>query len=192
MENRTLVIADEMFGPRGEAAELFSQLLLCLEPERPRQFVFNTPLYGSIESLYAKQELDIIGKQAGRIIFGVGLRELRRGVPPEELFNLFRKLILDVSVRITAEIYLVTIPEAASPNTPFSINHWNDLIGTLQSSNIILLDFAKEETLFQQRQLARGKFVRNLWNEEGEPTPMCLTLLALFLQKSFMKNTYLK
>ena len=56
MENRTLVIADEMFGPHGEAAELFSQLLLCLEPERPRQFVFNTPLYGSIESLYAKHK----------------------------------------------------------------------------------------------------------------------------------------
>ena len=42
-------------------------------------------------------------------------------------------------VDLTGEIYLVTIPEAASPNTPSSINHWNDLIGTLQSSNIILL-----------------------------------------------------
>ena len=185
METRTLVIADELFGPRGEAAEIFSQLVLCLEPETPRQFLFHTPFHGSIKSLCSKVDIDIAGKKPWRIILGLGLRELRLGVEVQTLFNTFKDLLQEISKRISSEIYVVTIPEAALPDAPSVLLHWNALLNTLDLPHVTVLDFAKAEAEFQKRQSARGKYSRNLWEESGAPAPICLMLLALFLQRKF-------
>lgn len=186
MENRTLIVADEFFGARGEAAELFSQLLLCLEPERPRQFIINAPFYGSLASLQSKIDIDIVGKQAWRLIFGVGLRELRQGVKVQSLFARFREILLEVTQKMRCEIYVVTLPESAFPEEPSVVNHWNSLLKTLENSNIFLLDFANAESEFQRKQAARGKFSRTLWEDSGNLTSIGLMFLALFLQKNFI------
>jgi hypothetical protein len=43
------------------------------------------------------------------------------------------------------------------------------------------LDFAAYVADFKEKQLERGKFGRSLYTEEGNPTSICNTFMALFL-----------
>ena len=79
MENRILIIGDELFGEQGESANRFAEILLCREANRPVQFSINAPAPQTLQQLYDRASADIIGKKAGRIIVGLGLKELKRG-----------------------------------------------------------------------------------------------------------------
>lgn len=192
MENRTLVIADELFGENGEAATRFSELLLCSEPARPLQFVLNAPLPYPFPSLFAKIAFDIIGKQAKRIVLGVGLHELARGGNADELFASFKSIVQEVLLKTTSYIYLVTIPLDALPQIPSVAQHWNMLLREfakgLDASRVKLADFALHLETFKEEQLARGKFARTLYTDAGKATSMCLMLLALYLQQVFAQS----
>ena len=79
MENRILIIGDELLGEQGEAANRFAEILLCRDANRPIQFSINAPAPQTLQQLYDRASADIIGKKAGRIIVGLGLKELKRG-----------------------------------------------------------------------------------------------------------------
>lgn len=185
MENRILIIADELFGENGEAAERFSELLLCSEPERPLQFVLNAPLPYSVRELLSKVSPDVIGKQAGRIFLGLGLRELRHGARPEALAATFSELLHDVLLKTDSRLFLVTIPDGALAEQPSVLEKWNAVLKGFAGERVMVLDFAAHVAEFRERQLARGKFARSLFGGSGVPTPICCMLLSLYLQKMF-------
>ena len=62
MENRILIIGDELFGPQGEVAARCVEMLLCRKPNRPMQFSVNAPVLPSLSQLLARASSDIIGK----------------------------------------------------------------------------------------------------------------------------------
>ncbi len=192
MENRILLIADEMFGEHGEAAVRFSEILLCAEPTRSLQFILNAPLSYSIEQLCAKASLDIMGKQAGHIILGLGFRDLGHGKNPEHLIQIFRDLVSEIKQKTKASIYIVNIPPALFPEIPSALNTWNTALAHITSElNVELFDFASAVDDFLQKQQLRGKFARNLFDETGNfyrPTSFCLTFLALFLKEKFKEG----
>lgn len=185
MENRVLIIADELFGEHGEAGERFSELLLCSEPERPLQFVLNAPLPYSLRELLLKVAPDVIGKQADRIFLGLGLRELRRGASPEELATTFSELLKDVLLKTNSRIFLVTVPDGAFAESPSVVEKWNSFLKSFEGERVCVLDFAAHVAEFRERQLSRGKFARSLFDGSGAPTPICCMLLSLYLQKMF-------
>lgn len=188
MENRILIIADELFGENGEAAERFSELLLCSEPERPLQFVLNAPLPYSLRELLQKVAPDVIGKQADRIFLGLGLRELRRGADVEELAATLAELLKDVLLKTNSRIFLVTVPGAAFAEVPSAVERWNEVLRNAAGERVCVLDFAAHVAEFRERQLSRGKFARSLFDGSGVPTPICCMLLSLYLQKMFYQT----
>lgn len=188
MDNRILVIADELFGENGEAASRFSELLLCREPSRPLQFVLNAPLLYPLQQLPAKIAFDVIGKQAKRVILGVGSRELGHGANPPDLFKGLETLVHEILLKTTSFVYLVTIPPEAIPEAPSSAILWNSKLKGLASERVLILDYANAVNTFKEQQLARGKFARTLYGETGKVTSTGLTLLALFLQDNILEE----
>lgn len=188
MDNRILVIADQLFGENGEAASRFSELLLCKEPERPLQFVLNVPLAYPLAQLPAKIAFDIIGKQAKRIVLGVGQRELSRGTEPKEIFEILETLVKELLLKTTSYIYLVTIPPEALPEVASSVVLLNSMVQKLAGERVRIADFAAAAETFMEQQAKRGKFARTLYSESGKTTSICQTLLALFMQDAFLED----
>jgi hypothetical protein len=58
----------------------------------------------------------------------------------------------------------------------------------MNENRIALLDFAKYAEEFKEKQMARGKFGRSLFKEDGEPTSLCCMLLALYLQDRLVED----
>ncbi len=190
MENRILVVADDLLGKEGEAAVKFSELLLCEYPARPIQFTLLPPVSCSLEVLLSRVSQDIIGKQAGRIILGLGLWELRRLGEAAAVFALYHALVRELISKTLAVIYLVTIPPAAFSGEAAVVNELNRRIAFLADGDRIhVLDFASHLEDFSRLQSARGKFARNLYNEKHEATSIGQMLLGLFLQKRLYQPT---
>ena len=185
MENRILIIGDEPLGEQGEAANRFAEILLCREANRPVQFSINAPAPQSLQQLYDRASADIIGKKAGRIIVGLGLKELKRGGKDYNgVFGAYEKLADEVLSKTMAPVHFLTIPEDMFPVAPSQLTALNDCIRGLPQKDekrVKILDFAAYVADFKEKQLERGKFGRSLYTEEGNPTSICNTFMALFL-----------
>jgi len=185
MENRILILGDEFLGEQGEAANRCSEIILCREANRPIQFSINVPVPLSIPQLLARASSDIIGKKAGRIIMGLGLRELKRGgVDYNGVFERYGALVDELLSKTTAPLHLLTIPEDMFPQEPDQISALNERILELVGRNeirVFVEDFAAHVARYKEKQIERGKFGRSLYTEEGKPTALCNMLLGLFL-----------
>ena len=192
MENRVLVIGDELFGSKGEAANRFVEAVLCREPSRPIQFSLNVPVAVSLSQIKARLSSDVIGKNAGRIIVGLGLRELNQGgADGASVANLLLLLVNELVNKTQSRLFLLTIPSEMFPIAVNEVEFLNTSIREIVKMNenrIVLLDFAKESEDFKEKQMERGKFGRSLFMENGEPTSLCCMLLALYLQDKLVED----
>ncbi len=192
MENRVLVIGDELFGPKGEAANRFVEAVLCREPSRPIQFSLNVPIAVSLSQLKARLSSDVIGKNAGRIIVGLGLRELNQGgADGASVANILLLLVNELVNKTQSRLFLLTIPSEMFPIAVNEVEFLNTFIREIIKMNenrIVLLDFAKYADEFKEKQMARGKFGRSLFMENGEATSLCCMLLALYLQEKLVED----
>ena len=192
MENRVLVIGDELFGPKGEAANRFVEAVLCREPSRPIQFSLNVPIAVSLSQLKARLSSDVIGKNAGRISVGLGLRELNQGgADGASVANILLLLVNELVNKTQSRLFLLTIPSEMFPIAVNEVEFLNTSIREIIKMNenrIVLLDFAKYADEFKEKQMARGKFGRSLFMENGEATSLCCMLLALYLQEKLVED----
>lgn len=192
MENRVLVIGDEMFGSKGEAANRFVEAVLCREPSRPIQFSVNVPVAVSLSQIRARLSSDIIGKNAGRIIMGFGLRDLNHGGADGASVAAIYEIIVNELVNKTqARLFLLTIPSDMFPIAVAEVEYLNSVIRDVCAANAPrtkLLDFAKFAETFKEKQMERGKFGRSLFMEDGAPTSLCCMLLALYLQDELVRD----
>lgn len=184
MENRILVVADELFGKEGETAVKFSELLLCENPSRPIQFTLLPPVSTSLETVLSRIAQDIIGKQAGRIVVGLGLLELRQKGDAIFVFDIYQRIVEELISKTNAVIYLVTVPLSIFPEASLQVKELNHRIsGLADGDRLHVLDLASYVEEFILLQVKRGKFARNLYNEQHEVTSIGHTLFGLFLQK---------
>ena len=192
MENRVLVIGDELFGPKGEAANRFVEAVLCREPSRPIQFSLNVPIAVSLSQLKARLSSDVIGKNAGRIIVGLGLRELNQGgADGASVANILLLLVNELVNKTQSRLFMLTIPSEMFPIAVHEVEFLNTSIREICKMNenrIELFDFAKYAEDFKEKQMVRGKFGRSLFMENGEPTSLCCMLLALYLQEKLVED----
>lgn len=188
MENRILVLADDFFGENGEAASHFSELLLCLAPDLSVQFVLLDPVLIPLETLLQRAPSDIIGKQAGRIVLGLGLRELRLHQKASLIFKTYKALLDELLSKTKAHLNLVTLPEEAFKEEILQVTEWNQLLKTISHPRITVLDFADRAAQFKETQLQKGKFARRLYSEDSRATSLCHMLLGLFLQERILKE----
>jgi hypothetical protein len=192
MENRILIIGDELLGEQGEAANRFAEILLCRDANRPVQFSINAPAPQSLRQLFDRASADIIGKKAGRMIVGLGLKEFKRGGNDyKAVFSLYQTLVDEILSKTLAPIYFLTIPEDMFPAAPSQLTALNECIRTFAAKDnkrVRILDFAAYVAEFKEKQLERGKFGRSLYTEEGLPTSICNTFLALFLYDFIKKE----
>ena len=192
MENRILIIGDELLGEQGEAANRFAEILLCRDANRPVQFSINAPAPQSLRQLFDRASADIIGKKAGRIIVGLGLKELKRGGNDYKgVFSLYQTLADEILSKTLAPVHFLTIPEDMFPAAPSQLTALNECIRTFASKDekrVKILDFASYVAEFKEKQLERGKFGRSLYTDEGNPTSICNTFLALFLYDFIKKE----
>lgn len=191
VENRILIIGDEIFGEQGVAAHRCAEILLCREANRPIQFSINAPIPLTISQLRARVSTDVIGKKAGRIVLGLGLKDLKRGgVDYNQVFEQYSLFVDEVLNKTTVPLHLVTIPEDAFSVAKDQILSLNELIVSLKNRNsrVNIVDFASHAAVYKEKQTERGKFGRSIYTESGEPTSLCNTLLALFLQECILKE----
>lgn len=191
MENRILIIGDELFGERGEAAVRCTEMLLCVRPNRPMQFSLNAPCLTSMGQLIARASADIIGKRAGRIVFGLGYNEMvnARG-DGSRAAETYGALVDEVLKKTNSEIHLLTVPRDLLPDIPDQIEVFNGAVrGFLDkaSDRIHIDDFDAHVENFKEKQLERGKFARSLFSDDAKPTSLCITLLSLFMQDCILK-----
>lgn len=186
MENRILIIGDELFGPQGEVAARCVEMLLCRKPNRPMQFSVNAPLLPSISQLLARASSDIIGKQAGRIVLGLGLTEMKReGGDASKVTESYGALVDEVLKKTQSFVDLLTVPKDLLPEIDGQVQALNDAVcgfAAKAPERIRILDFAAHAEKFKELQAERGKFARSLYSDDAKPTSLCLTLLSLFLQ----------
>ena len=192
MENRILIIGDELFGEQGEVATRCAEMLLCRAPNRPMQFSINAPALLPIPQLIQRAASDIIGKKAGRIVLGLGLRDLRKEAgdgakTAENYANLVRELVN----KTQSGIMVVTIPADFLPGAEKDIGIINDVIKGLAEQypdRVKVFDFAAHAENFKEKQLERGKFARSLYSDDAKPTSLCITLQSLFLEDCILKE----
>lgn len=192
MENRILIIGDELFGEQGEVASRCAEMLLCRAPSRPMQFSINAPTPLSISQLIQRAASDIIGKKAGRIVLGLGLRDLRKETADgaktaENYANLVRELVNKTQSLIMVE----TIPVDFLPGAEKDIGIINEAIKAFETQypdRVKVLDFVAHAETFKEKQLERGKFARSLYSEDAKPTSLCITLQSLFLEDCILKE----
>ncbi|MCQ2108119.1 MAG: hypothetical protein MJZ05_05070 [Fibrobacter sp.] len=192
MENRILIIGDELLGEQGEAANRFAELLLCREANRPIQFFINAPAIQTIPQFVARASSDIIGKKAGRMIFGLGLKDLKRGGSDyNKVFEQYSALADEIISKTMSPLHFLTIPTDTLPIAPAQVGALNEMILGFRNKNperVKILDFAAHVEVFKEKQLERGKFGRSLYTEDGKPTSLCNTLLAVFLYEEIIKE----
>jgi hypothetical protein len=192
MENRILIIGDELFGEQGEVASRVAEMLLCREPSRPMQFSINSPVPLSLPQLLARAASDIIGKKAGRIVLGLGLTDLKKDsgsgfLTAENYTSLVRELVN----KTQSGIFVVTVPPDSVPGVSDKAEILNNAIRAFETTfptRVKVLDFAKHAENFKEKQLERGKFGRSLYTEDGTPTSICNTFMALFLYDFIKKE----
>lgn len=188
MDNRILVLADDFFGDSGEAASRFSELLLCVAPNLSVQFVLPGPVLLSLEALINRAPSDVIGKQAGRIVLGLGLRELRVCREATIVFKTYKLFLDELLSKTKAHLNLITIPDDAFKEEVLQVAKWNQELKSLSHPRITVLDFSAAAARFKEIQMQKGKFARSLYSEESRATPLCCMLLGLFLQEHILNE----
>ena len=192
MENRILIIGDGLFGPQGEAATRCVELLLCRRPNRPMQFSVNAPALPSIPQLLSRASSDIIGKQAGRIVLGLGLDEMKREAGnAEKVAANYAALVDEILKKTQSYLDFVTVPKDLLPEIDGQVCALNESIRSFVSKapdRVRLLDFEAHAEKFKEMQAERGKFARSLYSDQAKPTSLCLTLLSLFLQDCILET----
>ena len=192
MENRILIIGDELLGEQGEVASRMAEMLLCREPSRPMQFSINAPVPLTIPQLIVRAASDIIGKKAGRIVLGLGLTDLKKDsgsgfLTAENYTSLVRELVN----KTQSGIFVVTIPLDSVPGVSDKVDILHNAIRAFETTfptRVKVLDFAKHAENFKEKQLERGKFARSLYSEDAKPTSLCITLESLFLQDCILRE----
>lgn len=192
MENRILIIGDELFGDQGEVASRCAEMLLCRCPNRPMQFSINAPTPLSIPQLIARASSDIIGKRAGRIVLGLGLGDLLKehGDGRKTVEN-YGSLVHELVNKTLASIFVVTVPAELLPDAFDQISLINEALRGFVSQypqRVNVFDFAAHADFFLKKQLERGKFARSLYSEDSKPTSLCVTLQSMFLQDCILKE----
>lgn len=171
-------------GVGGEAATLFSELLLCEYPTRPVQFAISASVRYPLSTVIARAPGDIFGKLAERIVLGLGLHELRQVADGEKVFASYKILVDEILSKTTSVLYLLTIPEQALPECGTEVLTFNQKLRELDDANRVhVLDFAAHVEHFERDQLQRGKFARSLFDSNHIPTSLCTTLLGLFVER---------
>jgi len=192
VENRILIIGDEMLGSEGEAAFRCSEMLLCAEPNRPMQFSINAPLPLSIPQLFARASSDVIGKKAGRIVLALGLSDLKRERgSAEAVVENYRTLLDELLKKTQSELDLLTIPTEMLPEGADQVELLNQAIRgfvDLAPERIGVFDWESHVRKFLEKQEERGKFGRSLFSEASKPTSLCITLLSMFLEDCILKE----
>lgn len=192
MENRILIIGDELFGEQGEVASRCAEMLLCRAPSRPMQFSINAPTPLSIPQLVQRAASDIIGKKAGRIVLGLGLRDLRKetGDGAKTAAN-YEGLVRELVNKTQSGIMVVTIPVDYLPEARDQIDIINEALRGYPleyPERVKVFDFAAHAEIFKEKQLERGKFARSLYSEDAKPTSLCITLQSMFLEDCILKE----
>ena len=192
MENRILIIGDELLGSEGEAAFRCSEMLLCAEPNRPMQFSINAPVLLSIPQLFARASSDIIGKKAGRIVLGLGLNDLMRERGMGEVVSEHYRTLLDELLKKTqSDLDLLTIPTEMLPDGGDQVEVLNQAIRgfvSMAPDRVGIFDWEAHVQNFQAKQEERGKFGRSLFSEASKPTSLCVTLLSMFLEDCILRE----
>lgn len=192
MENRILIIGDELLGEQGEAANHAAEIILCREANRAIQFSINAPAPQTFSQFMARAASDIIGKKAGRLVMGLGLRELKRDGGNGELVGQAYKELASLLVnKVQGGIYFLTIPEDMFPEAKFEMAYLNGVIrefSTLAPQRVSVWDFARHAEEYKEKQAERGKFARSIYNEDGKPTSLGNMLMALFLQECILNE----
>lgn len=192
MENRILIIGDELLGTEGEAAFRCSEMLLCAEPTRPMQFSINAPMLLSIPQLFARASSDIIGKKAGRIVLGLGYDEFKRerGVG-EVVAEHYQALLEELLKKTQSDLDLLTIPTEMLPEGADQLEALNRAIRSfvnMAPDRVKIFDWDAHVQKFQAKQQERGKFGRSLFSEASKPTSLCVTLLSMFLEDCILRE----
>lgn len=191
MENRILIIGDELLGEQGEAATRCVEMLLCRKPNRPMQFSVNAPALQTMSQFLSRAASDIIGKRAGRIVFALGLAEMKRERGNGEVVaQLYESLVDEILKKTQSFVHFVTVPKDLLPEIPDEVDKLNEAIrgfAKKDSSRVQIIDFEKHAEKFKEMQLERGKFARSLYSDGAKPTSLCLTLLSLFLQDCILE-----
>ena len=192
MEDRILIIGDELLGGEGEAAFRCSEMLLCAESNRPMQFSINAPMLLSIPQLFARASSDIIGKKAGRTVLGLGYNDLKRERGVGKVVAEHYGTLLDELLKKTqSDLDLLTIPPEMLPEISGEVDILNQSIrgfADLAPDRIGIFDWAAHVQNFQARQEERGKFGRSLFSEASKPTSLCITLLSMFLEDCILRK----
>ena len=192
MENRILIIGDELLGSEGEAAFRCSEMLLCVEPNRPMQFSINAPMLLSIPQLFARASSDIIGKKAGRIVLALGVGDLKRErVQGAVVADHYRTLLDELLKKTQSDLDLLTIPTEMLPEGGDQVDVLNQAIRgfvDMAPDRVGVFDWEAHVRKFQTKQEERGKFGRSLFSEASKPTSLCITLLSMFLEDCILKK----
>lgn len=183
MTHRIQVIGDELMGVGGEAAALFSELVLCENPSRPVQFAISASVRYPLSTVLSRAPSDIFGKLAERIVIGLGLHELKVRPEPEEVFCSYKALVEEILSKTSSVLYLLTVPREAFRECATEVNAFNERLKTLGCDRVHILDFAQHVESFERDQVLRGKFARSLYDSSGMPTSLCHTLLGLFIER---------
>ncbi len=183
MTHRIQVIGDELMGAGGEAAALFSELVLCENPSRPVQFAISASVRYPLSTVLSRAPSDIFGKLAERIVLGLGLHELKVHPCPEDVFRSYEALVEEILSKTTSILYLLTVPGEAFKECSAEVESFNEKLRGLESPRVLILDFARHVESFERDQILRGKFARSLYDSNGMPTSLCHTLLGLFIER---------
>lgn len=192
MENRILIIGDELLGEQGEAANHAAEIILCREANRPIQFSINAPAPQTFSQLVNRAASDIIGKKAGRLVMGLGLRELKReGGNGEVVGRAYRELAELLVKKVQGGIHFLTIPVDMFPEAKFEVDYLNNVIrgfSDLAPQRVSVWDFALYAEDYKEKQAERGKFARSIYNENGKSTSLGNMLMAIFLQECILNE----
>ena len=184
MTHRIQIIGDELMGVNGEAASLFSELLLCEYPTRPMQFAIAGSIRYPISTVIARAPGDIFGKHAERIVLGLGLHELRAVADADQVFTQYKILLEEILSKTSSVLYLLTIPRQALPECVAALEAFNEQVRAMENgARVHVLDFASHLEDFEKDQLQRGKFARSLYDSNHLPTSLCHVLLGLFIAR---------
>lgn len=192
MENRILIIGDELFGDSGEVATRCAEMLLCREASRPMQFSINSPVPLSISQLISRAASDIIGKKAGRIVLGLGLHDLKKEpLQGAKIAESYANLVEELVNKTLSGIFVATIPSELLPAASAQVAIINETVRSFVNrfpNRVKVFDLAANAESFKQKQLERGKFARSLYSEDAKPTSLCITLHSMFLQDCILKE----
>ena len=109
------------------------------------QFSVNAPALPSIPQLLSRASSDIIGKQAGRIVLGLGLDEMKREAGnAEKVAANYAALVDEILKKTQSYLDFVTVPKDLLPEIDGQVCALNESIRSCVSKapdRVRILDF---------------------------------------------------